>query len=124
MPKRKHAKHETFLRAAAESTVRKSAVPPHPVAEVREEIKKAGGVRLWIKQSKTRLRHFSKYLNAYLGKTKDGKIKIPVTHRRGRWPKALRSSVKGYSGRPSTTSGRLSAGMPGNEETDPGPYKE
>jgi hypothetical protein len=33
---------------------------------------------------------------AVLGRTKRGKIKIPVTQRIGRWPPELRSKVKGY----------------------------
>jgi hypothetical protein len=54
------------------------------------------------------------------------KIKIPTKNRI--WPPELRAIVKGYE-RPRSTGGDtirsspLSAGMPGNEETDPGKPK-
>jgi hypothetical protein len=59
------------------------------------------------------------------GKTKTGKIKVPLRNKIGRWPAELRSKVRGYR-RPKKTGwieSGLSAGMPGNEDTDPGPTK-
>ena len=117
-----------FLQIVAEAALANRPLPLHPTKNIQIAIEGAGGVAQWIKQNSTRLRQFNKCMAA-LSKTKKGKIKIPLKQRIGRWPRELRPNVKGYQ-RPDSTGGDsikpspLSAGMPGNEETDPGPpYK-
>jgi hypothetical protein len=121
------SKQRAFLLAVAEAARNDCPMPEHPLPEMQRAIEEAGGVVAWIKQSPPRLRQFNSCMVAVLGKSKRGKIKIPRKKRRGKWPLELRSKVKGYrrlqnqsrSFRPPP----LSAGMPGNEETDPGPHK-
>jgi hypothetical protein len=121
------SKQKAFLRAVAEAARNDRPMPEHPLPETQREIEQAGSVAAWIKQSPARLRQFNHFMVAVLGKNKRGKIKIPRKKRRGKWPRELRSKVKGYR-RPQNQSRSfrpppLSAGMPGNEETDPGPHK-
>jgi hypothetical protein len=117
-PRKRGNIEKEYLRKVAIAAYRRRPIPPHPAGDGR--IAKAGGLEAWIKQSPARGREIVKCLKAL---AKGDKIEIPTKNRI--WPAELRSVVKGYQ-RPKSDGGDtikpspLSAGTPGNEESDPG----
>jgi hypothetical protein len=124
MDKRAKIKEREYLRDVAEAIVANRPLPLHPTKRGQIAIENAGGVAAWIRESATRLRQFDN-CTVFLTRTKHGKTQIPLKHGIEQWPRSLRPSVKGYrqpdsKGGDSIKPSPLSAGMPGNEETDPG----
>lgn len=109
---------------ALAKTIRDKRPTIDPPPEIRREIKQLGSIEAWVNLTGTRRKLFRETMAKVApGMSKQGEIKIAVKLRE--WPDDLQSTVKGYERQQmniySTRPVPLSAGTPGNEETDPGP---
>jgi hypothetical protein len=113
--KHKKFRERDFLCALAEATLNKRPLPSHPARDGQIAIEKAGGVMEWIEQSLTRRLQFNEALRRLSWKRRRKNIVESPKRNKG-----LRSRRKGGG---SIKPPPLSAGTPGNEETDPGPQR-
>jgi hypothetical protein len=92
---------------------------------IREKVKESGGVEKWIVQTPGLAEQIHSLEGEILDRARSGNLRLRIVSDGKRiWPKSLSSLVKPGHKRPSSPAGpieipQLSAGMPGNEETDP-----
>jgi hypothetical protein len=128
MTKRPEKIEREFIEDVAKAKLAGRPPPPYPSVKDRLAIQKAGGVEKWIKQDGKRHHQFEKFIEKAEARANKEKKPAPLKIFEGPWPRELQYPIKGYrrppSGGNSIKPSPLSAGTPGNEETDPGPFRD